>query len=94
MATGNTKADVPTFEGRFRRTRHTRRARARKLAQCRELLGMIPPAPADTSVDYRDRFEALTGRSLRECSHCHTGPKVVIDRIARPRICQSVPDTS
>ncbi len=68
--------------------------RARKLVLCRELLGMIPPAPADPSADYRDRFEALTGRSLRECPHCHAGIMVVIDCIARPRVCQSVPDTS
>jgi hypothetical protein len=68
--------------------------RARKLALCRELLGMVPPAPADTSVDFRDRFEAPTGRSLRECPHCHTGTILVIDCIARPRICQPVPDTS
>src|SRR5450631_205975 len=39
--------------------------RARKLALCRELLGMEPPAPADPAADFRDRFEALTGRSLR-----------------------------
>src|ERR1700709_2411488 len=40
--------------------------RARKLERCRELLGMTPPVLADPPTDYRDRFEALTGRSLRE----------------------------
>ena len=69
--------------------------RARKLALCRELLGMVPPEPvADPPADYRDRFEALTGRSLRECPHCHAGIMVVIECIARPRVCQPVPDTS
>ena len=68
--------------------------RARKLARCRELLGMVPPAPADPAVDYRDRFEALTGRSLRECPHCRTGIMVVIDSIARLTVCQPVLDTS
>jgi hypothetical protein len=69
--------------------------RARKLALCRELLGMAPPEPtADPPADYRDRFEALTGRSLRECPHCHTGIMVVIDCIARPKVCLPVPDTS
>ena len=70
--------------------------RARKLALCRELLGMAPAGPAavETTADYRDRFEALTGRSLRECPHCHTGIMVVIDCIARLRVCQPVPDTS
>jgi hypothetical protein len=69
--------------------------RARKLALCRELLRMAPAgAAADPSADYRDRFEALTGQSLRECPHCHTGIMVVIDCIVAPKICQPVPDTS
>ena len=68
--------------------------RARKLALYRELLGMAPPGPAGPPGDYRDRFEALTGRSLRECPHCRTGVMVVIDSIARFTVCQAVPDTS
>jgi hypothetical protein len=70
--------------------------RARKLAHCRELLGMARAAPAaePQPADYRDRYEALTGRSLRECPHCHTGIMVVIDCIARPKVCWPVPDTS
>ena len=66
--------------------------RARKLERCRELLGMTPAAPPP--ADYRDRYEALTGQSLRTCPHCHTGLMVVIDSIARPRVCLPVPDTS
>jgi hypothetical protein len=70
--------------------------RARKLERCRELLGMAPaaPTPADPPTDYRDCFEALTGRSLRECPHCRTGAMVVIKSISRFTACQSVPDTS
>jgi hypothetical protein len=70
--------------------------RARKLTLCRELLGMAPAelAAVDPSADVRDRYELLTGRSLRECPHCHTGTMVVIDCIARPIACQPVPDTS
>jgi hypothetical protein len=69
--------------------------RARKLARCRELLGMAPAGPAaDPPADYRDRFEALTRQSLRACPQCHTGVMVVIDCITRPGICQPVPDTS
>jgi hypothetical protein len=69
--------------------------RAQKLALCRELLGMAPAEPAtDPPADYRDQFEALTGQSLRECPHCHTGIMVVVDCIARPKVCQAVPDTS
>jgi hypothetical protein len=69
--------------------------RARKLTRCRELIGMTPAAPATgQSTDYRDRFEALTGRSIRECPFCHTGIMVVIGCIARPMICLPVLDTS
>jgi hypothetical protein len=69
--------------------------RAQKLALCRELLGMARAKPAaDPPADYRDRFEALTGLSLRACPHCHVGTMVVIDCIARPKVCQPVPDTS
>jgi hypothetical protein len=55
---------------------------------------MAPAAPAEPPGDYRERFEALTGRSLRQCPHCHAGTMVVIDSILRPRVCQPVPDTS
>src|SRR5580658_3458171 len=69
--------------------------RASKLAQCRELLGMAPPLPATgPSADYRDRFEALTGLSLRQCPHCHTGIMVVLGCIAMPSVCELGPDTS
>ena len=68
--------------------------RARKLDLCRELLRMAPVAPADPPADYRDRYEALTGRTLRQCPHCLTGIMVVVGCIGRPGICQPVPDTS
>ena len=69
--------------------------RAQKLARCRELLGMVQAGPAtEPPADYRDRFEALTGQSLRECPHCHIGIMVVIDSIARLIVCPAVPDTS
>ena len=68
--------------------------RARKLTLCRALLRMAQTAPAGPHGDYRDRYEALTGSSLRQCPHCRTGMMVVIGCIARPRICQPVPDTS
>jgi hypothetical protein len=69
--------------------------RARKLERCRELLGMAKAGPpADPDMDYRDRYEILTGRSLRECPCCRTGIMVVIDSIPRPRVCLPEPDTS
>jgi hypothetical protein len=68
--------------------------RAQKLALCRKLLGMVSTEPpADPPADYRDRFEALTGQSLRACPHCHVGTMVVIDCIARRKV-QPVPNTS
>jgi hypothetical protein len=55
---------------------------------------MAPAAPIDPPADYRDRFEALTGWSLRECPHCQTGIMVVIGCVTRPGVCQPAPDTS
>jgi hypothetical protein len=69
--------------------------RARKLERCRELLGMASPNPAvDPPAGYRDRYQALTGQSLRECPHCRTGIMVVIGCAARPESCVLVPNTS
>ena len=69
--------------------------RARKLERCRELLGMASPNPAvDPPADYQDRYQAITGQSLRECPHCRTGIMVVIGCVARPESCVLVPNTS
>ena len=69
--------------------------RARKLALCRELIGMLSPEPtAKAPTDYRTRFEALTGQSLLTCPHCRSGVMVVIGSIMRPMSCQPAPDTS
>ena len=65
----------------FRRIRYygflANRARQRKLAECRRLLRTPPPPSAEqdgrADTDYRDRYEALTGRSLRQCPRCHAG---------------------
>jgi hypothetical protein len=42
--------------------------------------------------DYRDRYEALTGISLRACPVCHQGRMRVIERLAAG--CPAIPDTS
>src|SRR5215475_8515954 len=61
------------------------RYRKEKLEQCRHLLGMVPPQPDSLSevakLDYRDRYQALTGSSLWECSACHRGRMIVIGEI-------------
>jgi hypothetical protein len=69
--------------------------RARKLELCRRLIGMASPdPPTEPSADYHDRYEVLTGHSLRECPHCHTGIMVVISCIERGSVCELVHDTS
>ena len=48
--------------------------RQQRLVLCRRLLDMPPdPPPDEPPVDYRDRYEALTGRSLRRCPLCRAG---------------------
>jgi hypothetical protein len=69
----------------FQRIRHygllANCQRAVKLARCRELLAVPAPTaqPADTPVDYRDRYELLTGKSLRICPKCGRGHMVCIE---------------
>jgi hypothetical protein len=62
------------------------RYRAEKLARCRQLLQMRPPVPATptapVSRDYRDRYEALTGRSLHRCPRCQQGRMRIIEALA------------
>lgn len=57
------------------------RYRAQKLARCRDLLGMPVPEPADSrsAKDYRDRYEDLTGHSLRQCPACRQGQMIIIE---------------
>ena len=55
------------------------RYREEKLARCRQLLGMSANLlPAEESKDYRERYEELTGCSLRECPFCHHGRMVIV----------------
>ena len=70
----------------FQRIRHYgllgHRYRQANLALCRQLLGVVSTstttAPRQAKSDYRDFYEQLTGRSLRECPVCHQGQMVVI----------------
>ncbi|RJT23428.1 IS91 family transposase, partial [Mesorhizobium waimense] len=57
------------------------RHRAQKLAHCRDLLGMPAPEASNScsAKDYRDRYEDLTGHSLRQCPACHQGRMIVIE---------------
>jgi len=67
------------------------RYRQQKLDQCRRLLGMPmpeqPPA-APVEQDYRDRYEDLTGASLRQCPQCKHGRMVPVALLPRtPNSC-------
>ena len=86
--------EAPEFIRRFllhvlpsglQRIRHygllANRHRAEKLLRCRQLLAV--PAPIvdlpNEPLDYRDRYEQLTGRSLRDCPQCGQGHMVCIE---------------
>jgi hypothetical protein len=74
------------------------RYRQQKLARCRQLLGMAsseqtPQAP-EPQKDYRDRYEELTGVSLRQCPVCHRGRMVVVGVLAPVSRSVALGDTS
>jgi hypothetical protein len=73
------------------------RYRKEKLEQCRKLLGMVPREPNSPTevaeLDYRDRYQALTGSSLWECPACHRGRMIVIGEIP-PGSIPTITDTS
>ena len=73
------------------------RYRKEKLKQCRQLLGMVPLEPDSPTevpeLDYRDRYQALTGSSLWECPACHRGRMIVIAEIP-PGSIPTITDTS
>ena len=84
----------------FHRIRHygflANRNRQQKLAQCRRLLRTPPPAEqaGPDGTDYRDRYEALTGRSLRRCPRCHDGNMQAVDHLAGAWGCPVILDSS
>ncbi|KGD95145.1 hypothetical protein JL39_20250 [Rhizobium sp. YS-1r] len=57
------------------------RYRQQKLTHCRDLIGMSVPVPSESRApkDYRDRYEELTGRSLRQCPACRQGQMITIE---------------
>jgi len=62
------------------------RYRKEKLDQCRRLLGMRMPdqqRAAPVEQDYRDRYEDLTGSSLRQCPQCRCGHMVLVAMLPR-----------
>jgi len=66
-----------------------------RLDRCRELLAQAPIPSRPPKPDYRDRYEQLTGRSLRQCPACRLGQMHRVHSFrarALPRM--SLPDTS
>jgi hypothetical protein len=74
------------------------RYRKEKLEQCRQLLNMTPPNQSSPQPqpreDYRDRYETLTGHSVRECPVCHRGRMVVVKLLSWVRSPLVIQDTS
>jgi len=63
------------------------RHRTRQLARCRQVLGTTGSETISRSAlrlpDYRDRYEVLTGISLRACPVCKVGRMLVIEELPR-----------
>ncbi|CAD6563323.1 IS91 family transposase ISAzo26 [Paraburkholderia sabiae] len=55
--------------------------RAQRLAICWQLLGVKPPAARSPTIreDYRDRYQRLTGKSLRDGPVCGKGHMLCIE---------------
>ena len=71
------------------------RYRVEKLALCRQLLQIQPPAlNREVKKDYKDRYEALTGVSLKTCPLCRCGTMVVIEIFERASSRAPIIDTS
>jgi hypothetical protein len=80
--------------GGFHRIRYygwlSARQRRTTLPRCQALVGSLHTSPAaaprTSTVDYRDRTEALTGISLRRCPACHRGQMVIVTPLPPTRI--------
>jgi hypothetical protein len=73
------------------------RYRETKIALCRTLLEMPTPVCDELTetLDYRDRYEQLTGISLRDCPVCGRGHMVCIESFAAGSFPRAAPvDTS
>jgi len=57
------------------------RERRKKVALCRQLLGMQISSQTTSVKDYRERFQELTGRSLTHCPRCQHGQMVIVESL-------------
>jgi Putative transposase/Transposase zinc-binding domain len=63
------------------------RDRRKKLALCRQLLGMQTSSQTNSGKDYRERYQELTGRSLTLCPRCQRGQMVIVESLP-PALCR------
>ena len=63
------------------------RDRRKKLALCRQLLGMQTSSQTTSIKDYRQHYQELTGRSLTLCPRCQKGHMVIVESLP-PAICR------
>jgi Putative transposase len=71
------------------------RYRKEKLDHCRQLLDITPnesSSPPPPCPDYRDRYEKLTGHSLRECPVCHRGRMITGQLLPKVHAPPAIPD--
>jgi len=83
----------------FQRIRHygflANRSRQQKLDRCRQLLAMPPPeVPTSQAEDYRDRYQQLTGQSLKACPACGDGRMVIRETFGPAKTGPTACDTS
>ena len=98
--------EAPEFIRRFllhvlpsglQRIRHygllANRHRAEKLLRCRVLLAVPTPVVdrPHEPLDYRDHYEQLTGRSLRDCPQCGHGHMVCIETFLPGNVARGPP---
>lgn len=65
---------------------------------CRDDVELSVPVPEvehpDAPLDYRDRYELLTGKSLRDCPICGQGHMVCIETFLPGALPRGPPDDS
>ena len=64
------------------------RDRRKKLALCRQLLGMQTSSQTTSVKDYRQQYQELTGRSLTLCPRCLKGQMAIVESLP-PALCRA-----
>ena len=69
------------------------RTRNVKLERCRQLLNMpaLAPTVIEEPEDYRDRYQRLTGVSLRDCPQCSRGRMICIETLLPAKLPRGPP---